>query len=102
MRRSNCRVQGSPNRFADAIFAAETRTNEHASVSPETFEQGPGEYYGIEQYLVVSQLDQERELISYQGLLYSEYDFDSLDDRRDLDRVHANGEVTTYRVNPDA
>ncbi|TYT63485.1 MFS transporter [Natrialba swarupiae] len=94
--------RGSPNRFADAIFAAETRTNEHASVSPETFEQGPGEYYGIEQYLVVSQLDQERELISYQGLLYSEYDFDSLDDRRDLDRVHANGEVTTYRVNPDA
>ncbi|RQG97181.1 MFS transporter [Natrarchaeobius chitinivorans] len=92
----------APDRFSDAIFAAETRTSTHATVTPETFEDGPADYYGTDRYLVVSQVDRDRELVAYQGLHYSEHDFDSLDNHRNLDRVHSNGEVTTYRVTTDA
>ncbi|RQH00254.1 MFS transporter [Natrarchaeobius oligotrophus] len=88
----------APNRYADAIYAAETRTGAHATITPETFDEGPAEFYGTDRYLVVSQLDYDREVGAYQGLHYSEGDFDSIESHSDVDRVHANGEVTTYRV----
>ncbi|RQG90184.1 MFS transporter [Natrarchaeobius halalkaliphilus] len=89
---------GAPNRYADAIYAAETRTGAHATVTTDTFESGPAEYYGTDRYLVISEIDHQRETVAYQGLHYSESDFASLDADPNIDRVQSNGEVTTYRV----
>ncbi|AGB31195.1 hypothetical protein C488_01494 [Natrinema pellirubrum DSM 15624] len=90
--------RGTPNRYADAIHGRETRTKAHTSVTPETFEQGPSDYYDGDRYLVVSELDYQREVIAYRGLRYSESDFESIESDPRVDRVQSNGEVETYRV----
>ncbi|MFP8954051.1 MFS transporter [Natrialbaceae archaeon A-arb3/5] len=95
-------LRGAPDRYADAIDGRETRSRAHVTATADTFEQGPGEYYDEDRYLVVSQVDYDRELLAYHGIQYSESDFDSLDDDPALNRVHSNGEVTTYQVSTEA
>ncbi|TMT86909.1 MFS transporter [Haloterrigena sp. H1] len=90
--------RGAPNRYADALNGQETRTRAHTTVTPETVEQGPTTYYDTDRYLVVSQLDYEREIVAYRGLRYSEDDFDAIATDPSLDRVQSNGELTTYYV----
>ncbi|ELZ21213.1 MFS transporter [Natrinema limicola] len=90
--------RGVPNRYADALNGQETRTRSHTTVTPETIEQGPTTYYDDDRYLVVSQLDYEREVTAYRGLRYSADDFDAIASDPTVDRVQSNGELTTYYV----
>ena len=90
--------RGAPNRYADALNGQETRTRAHTSITPETVEQGPMSYYDTDRYLVVSQLDYEREVVAYRGLRYSDDDFAALVAPPSINRVQSNGEFTTYYV----
>ncbi len=87
-----------PNRFDDAINANEERMKLHGSAEEDAFDEGLPQFYSSDQYLAISEHDQQRETVAYQELRFTENDFDSVSYDSSISRVQSNGEFELYYV----
>lgn len=91
-------IRSGPNRHADALNQEHDRTRIHEGISGEEIEEGIASQYSEDRYLVVDQLDRDRELIAYRQLRYTEAQIDSIESQSGVNRVQSSGELEVYYV----
>ncbi len=91
-------IRSAPNRYDDAVNANHERSSVHGTLNGTAAEQGLSDFYDKNTYLTISQTDRDRETIAYQGLRYTDGDFDDLTSSQDVDRVQSNGQLDVYLV----
>ncbi|WP_247004867.1 hypothetical protein [Halosolutus gelatinilyticus] len=91
-------IRAGPNRYADAFSGEKERTRIHQGVESEEIDDGLPSQFSDDRYLTVTQSDRDRELRSYQGLRYSEEQFNDIPRQQGVDRVQSNGEFELYYV----
>lgn len=91
-------IRDAPNRYDDAVNANHERSSDHVMLNETATEQGLSAFYDENMYLTVSQADRDRETIAYQGLRYTDGDFDDLTTQQEVDRVQSNGQLDVYFV----
>jgi hypothetical protein len=90
-------VRGRMERYEDAIYGTEGRTQAVGSVSAENLTSLPATF-DDRGYTIVSEYTRRREIGAYEELRFSRSDFESLSTQRGVDRVLANSEVALYYV----
>ncbi|ARS88936.1 hypothetical protein [Natrarchaeobaculum aegyptiacum] len=91
-------LRDGPNRFDDAVNANEDRSWRHFDVPADVLRSDVAGEYGEDRYLVLTEMDVEREEIAYRGLRYSAGDFEGVEGQPNVDRIQSNGEFNRYYV----
>lgn len=91
-------VRAGPWRYSDALYGYDGPDHaRYSSVTNEGLADLDG-YFDGERYLIVTELDRQREVTAYDELRYTEDGFASLDRQPDVAKVQSNGEFTLYYV----
>ncbi|MDL5360590.1 hypothetical protein [Halalkalicoccus sp. NIPERK01] len=98
-------VRQGPYRYVDAIEGG-GRTSEHSEQVPaERMHDGLPAYFEGDRYVVVTEIDEQREVEAYRELRYAEEDFAAIESQQGVHNVQSNGEFDLYMVpeqrNPD-
>ena len=91
-------LRDGPNRFDDAVNGNEERSWTHFDVEAEELRGDLASEYDEDRYLVLTQMDYEREVLAYHDLRYTAGDLEAVEDQPDVDRVQSNGEFDLYYV----
>lgn len=90
-------IRGQIHRYSDGIYGTRARAENRQRVDAANLTSLPSFFDG-EGYVVISEYERRREVGAYEGLRFTEEDFEALSTRRGVDRVLANREVTLYHV----
>lgn len=89
-------VRTGPARYVDAIYGG-GRTNAHEEVVPsEAMHRGLPDHFEGDRYVVVTEIAEQREVMAYHELRYTEEDFRAINSQPEVDKVHSNGEFELY------
>lgn len=94
-------IRAGPWRYSDALYGYDGPDHaRYSTVTNEGLADLDG-YYDSDRYLIVTELDQQREVTAYQELRYTEDGLASLAHQRDVAKVQSNGEFTLYYVSDE-
>ncbi|AXR81215.1 MFS transporter [Natrarchaeobaculum sulfurireducens] len=91
-------LRDGPNRFDDAVNGNEQRSHYHFNVDAATLRGDVSSEYDEDRYLVLTEMDYEREVSAYHGLRYTEGDLAAVESQPNVDRIQSNGEFDRYYV----
>lgn len=91
-------VRQGPYRYVDAIEGG-GRTSEHSEQVPaERMHDGLPAYFEGDRYVVVTEIDEQREVEAYRELRYAQEDFAAIEAQEGVHNVQSNGEFDLYMV----
>ncbi|MFC3960248.1 hypothetical protein [Halovivax cerinus] len=90
-------IRSGPNRYADAHYAPLDRTSSYGAVTGEEIDAGLTSLES-DRYLVVTEMDHERETIAYREIRYTDSQLSSVSTQPGVHRLQSSGEVTIYYV----
>ncbi|ADJ15481.1 hypothetical protein [Halalkalicoccus jeotgali] len=91
-------VRQGPYRYVDAIEGG-GRTSEHSEQVPaERMHDGLPSYFEGDRYVIVTEIDEQREVEAYRELRYAEEDLVAIEAQEGVHNVQSNGEFDLYMV----
>lgn len=91
-------VRSGPYRYVDAIYGGGRTSEFDEAVPREAMHDGLSAHVEGDRYVVVTEIDERREVDAYHELRYAEEDFDAIGAQPGVHRVHSNGEFELYAV----
>jgi len=97
------RVRSAVFRYVHAIEGIQTDyykyTGQYRAPTPDHFaNQSLSHHYQNPKYLIVTEADRQRDPHAYNGIRYSEEDFQYLDNSKQIHRIYSNGQLDGYLI----
>jgi hypothetical protein len=94
-------IRGGPARYTDAILGGGRTDLNQEEVPSEALHGDAASHFEGDRYVVVTEIDEHREVTAFKELRYGEEDFDAVENQVGLHRVHSNGEFDLYYATDD-